>query len=93
MRPASRTSRRCRGSAICCPRTPTCWCSRRWWRGARRFVGTYGGFAYLAPFYGVPAVSYYTDPGTFSVRHLDLAQHVFARSGGPGLLDVRQVPS
>ena len=31
---------------------------------ARRFVGTYGGFAYLAPFCGVPAVSYYTEPGT-----------------------------
>jgi len=62
---------------------------------ARRFVGTYGGFAYLAPFYGVPALSYYTDPGTFSVRHLDLAQHVFARSGsgGPGLLELRQVPA
>jgi hypothetical protein len=60
---------------------------------ARRFVGTYGGFAYLAPFYGVPAVSYFTDPGTFSVRHLDLAQHVLAPDGGPGLLQVRQVPA
>ena len=31
--------------------------------GARRFVGTYGGFAYLAPLCGVPAVSYYSEPG------------------------------
>jgi hypothetical protein len=74
---------------------------------ARRFVGTYGGFAYLAPFYGVPAVSYYTHPGTFSVRHLDLAQHVIARmagasgthasavagNGDPGLLQAREVPA
>ncbi len=60
---------------------------------ARRFVGTYGGFAYLAPFYDVPAVSYYTDPGTFSLRHLDLVQHVLGRRGGPDLLQVRQVPA
>ena len=58
---------------------------------ARRFVGTYGGFAYLAPFYGVPATSYYTHPGTFSLRHLDLAQHVLGAEGGPRLLELRQV--
>ncbi len=59
--------------------------------GARRFVGTYGGFAYLAPFYGVPATSYYTDAGTFSLRHLDLAQHVLGARGSSRLLEVRQV--
>jgi hypothetical protein len=56
--------------------------------GARRFVGTYGGFAYLAPFYGVPADSYYTEPGGFSMRHLDLARDVLARTPGAGRLDV-----
>ena len=49
--------------------------------GAQRFVGTYGGFAYLAPLCGVPAVSYYTEPGSFSLRHLDLVRDVL--KGGP----------
>ena len=55
---------------------------------ARRFVGTYGGFAYLAPFLGVDAQSYYTEPGAFSMRHLDLAREVFATTPGAGRLDV-----
>ena len=54
--------------------------------GARRFVGTYGGFAYLAPLCGVPAHSYYTDPGTFSTRHLDLIRDVLDSQGQPDLL-------
>jgi hypothetical protein len=58
---------------------------------ARRFVGTYGGFAYLAPFYGVPADSYYSDPGAFSTRHLDLAQNVLAHMPGAGPLVVAPV--
>lgn len=60
--------------------------------GARRFVGTYGGFAYLAPLCGVPAVSYYTEPGTFSMRHLDLVRDVIASHGRPDLLEVVEVP-
>jgi hypothetical protein len=56
--------------------------------GARRFVGTYGGFAYLAPLCGVPAVSYYTEPGTFSMRHLDLVRDVLRSEGRPDLLHV-----
>lgn len=59
--------------------------------GARRFVGTYGGFAYLAPFCGVPAVSYYAEPGGFSTRHLDLVRDVLASSRHPDLLDVVKV--
>ena len=55
---------------------------------ARRFVGTYGGFAYLAPFYGVPTDSYYTEPGAFSMRHLDLARDVIANMPGSGQLRV-----
>lgn len=58
---------------------------------ARRFVGTYGGFAYLAPLSGVPALSYYTDPGTYSTRHLDRALDVLASSGRPGLLELVEV--
>lgn len=56
---------------------------------AERFVGTYGGFAYLAPFYGVPSESYYTEPGAFSVRHLDLAHDAIARTPGAGRLIAR----
>ena len=58
---------------------------------ARAFVGTYGGFAYLAPFYGVPAESYYSDAGTFSMRHLDLAREVLARTRGAADLQVGPV--
>jgi hypothetical protein len=60
---------------------------------ARRFVGTYGGFAYLAPFYGVPTVSYYTHPDAFSRKHLDLALDVLARPGRPDLLQLAPVPA
>jgi hypothetical protein len=59
--------------------------------GARRFVGTYGGFSYLAPLCGVPAVSYYSEPGTFSMRHLDLMRDVLRSSGRTGLLEVNHL--
>ena len=51
--------------------------------GASAFVGTYGGFSYLAPFHGVPAIALYEHADRFSHRHLDLACAVF-RSLGPG---------
>ena len=47
---------------------------------ARAFVGTYGGYAYLAPFYGVPAVGFYSDRA-FKLHHLYVAQRVFERLG------------
>ena len=56
--------------------------------GAQRFVGTYGGFAYLAPFCGVPTESYYTEPGQFSMRHLDLMRDVLRSDGRPTLLEL-----
>ncbi|OFW15050.1 MAG: hypothetical protein A3F70_00755 [Acidobacteria bacterium RIFCSPLOWO2_12_FULL_67_14] len=59
---------------------------------AASFVGTYGGFAYLAPFYGVPSTSYYGDPGGFARSHLQMASAAFAAIGSPGLLEVRQTP-
>ncbi len=55
--------------------------------GAKAWAGTYGGFAYLAPFHGVPARALYSDAAGFSRRHLDLAQRVFARFG-PDLLQL-----
>jgi hypothetical protein len=60
--------------------------------GASRFVGTYGGFAYLAPLSGVPAATYYTEPGSFSTRHLDLIRDVLQSNGRPELLEIIRVP-
>jgi hypothetical protein len=55
---------------------------------ADKFVGTYGGFAYLAPFYGVPSTSYYGDPASFARSHLRMARSAFAAIGAPDLLQV-----
>lgn len=52
--------------------------------GARAFVGTYGGFAYLAPLCGVDAVALYSER-TYFVYHLDFAQQVFDAVGGGSL--------
>ncbi len=56
---------------------------------ATAFVGTYGGFAYLAPFYGVPSTSYYGDAGGCARSHLQMARAAFAAIGLPDLLQVR----
>lgn len=55
---------------------------------ARAWVGTYGGFAYLAPFHRVPATAYYSVEGGFSRRHLALAMDVFARLSPQPLLSL-----
>ena len=47
--------------------------------GARGFVGTYGGFSYLAPFYGVPSLSFFSRRDGVESHHLDLAHRVFDR--------------
>jgi hypothetical protein len=60
--------------------------------GARRFVGTYGGFAYLAPLCGIPALSYYSEADSFSTRHLDLMRDVLQSRNHARLLDVVRVP-
>lgn len=49
-------------------------------KGARAFVGTYGGFSYLAPFYGVPSVTFYSE-ATFFEQHLEFARRTFSRVG------------
>jgi hypothetical protein len=59
--------------------------------GATRFVGTYGGFSYLAPFLGVGATAYYGDAAGFSARHLAMARAALAGLGAAELLDVRPV--
>jgi hypothetical protein len=60
---------------------------------ARRFVGTYGGFAYLPPFFGVPATAYFSDATAYSRRHLEVAHFAIERMGGGHLLDVRACAS
>jgi hypothetical protein len=59
--------------------------------GARAFVGTYGGFSYLAPLYGVQSLAFYSEYDQFFAHHLDFAQRVFHRLGAGSLvpLDVR----
>ena len=59
--------------------------------GAEAFVGTYGGFSYLAPFYGVKSLAFYSDRDGFSQKHLQVARSAFDRIGVGGLLDVRDV--
>jgi len=57
--------------------------------GACAFVGTYGGFSYLAPFLGVRATAYYADASGFSRRHLTMAQSALGSLGAGDLLDVQ----
>ena len=45
---------------------------------AKAFVGTYGGFSYLAPFLGVPSLSFSIDRGHTHAWHYELAQRIFA---------------
>ena len=59
--------------------------------GASAFVGTYGGFSYLAPFFGVRTSAYYANPHGFSQRHLGMARSAFASLGVEGLFDVAPV--
>jgi hypothetical protein len=57
--------------------------------GADAFVGTYGGFSYLAPFLGVQSTAYFSDPHGYSPRHLLMARSAIESIGEGGLLDVR----
>jgi hypothetical protein len=58
---------------------------------ARSFVGTYGGFSYLAPFYGVPSTGVYSREDGFSRRHLELASQVFRKLSDRSLLTLSSV--
>ena len=49
--------------------------------GASAFVGTYGGFSYLAPFFGVRSTAYYANSDGFSRRHLAMARSALASIG------------
>jgi hypothetical protein len=52
--------------------------------GADGFVGTYGGFAYLAPFCGVRSMAFYSDRNYFTY-HLGVAQRAFSDLGSAPL--------
>jgi len=48
---------------------------------ARLFVGTYGGLAHLAPFYGVPTIGFASDPSEINPVHLALARRTASAYG------------
>jgi ADP-heptose:LPS heptosyltransferase len=52
--------------------------------GARAFIGTYGGFSYLAPLCGVDSVALYSRRNYYP-HHLYLAQQVFDAVAGGSL--------
>ena len=47
-------------------------------RNAQAFVGTYGGFSYLAPLCGVNTLAFYSHAGGFRFDHLEVAKRVFS---------------
>jgi hypothetical protein len=60
--------------------------------GAQAFVGTYGGFAYLAPLCGVRSTAFFSDRNYFTY-HLGVGQRAFSDIGSDALeaIDVRTV--
>jgi hypothetical protein len=54
---------------------------------ATAFVGTYGGYSYLAPLYGVSSVALYSRKA-FKQHHLELAHRAFQRIGSARLVPV-----
>lgn len=48
---------------------------------ARAFIGTYGGFSYLAPHYGVDSIAIYSNPEAFLPHHVDVARRAFTSLG------------
>jgi hypothetical protein len=55
--------------------------------GARAFVGTYGGYSYLAPLHRVPALAFYSKP-SFKLHHLYAAQRAFGQIGAGALMPI-----
>jgi hypothetical protein len=61
--------------------------------GARAFVGTYGGFSYLAPLLGIDTLAFFSDGSGFRIDHLEIAKRVFTDLNAASFLplDVRDV--
>lgn len=62
-------------------------------QGAQAFVGTYGGFSYLAPLCGVDTLAFYSHVNGFRFDHLEVAKRMFSgmKQGTFVELDVRAV--
>jgi hypothetical protein len=62
-------------------------------RHAEAFVGTYGGFSYLAPLLGIDTLAFYSHPSGFRFDHLEVAKRVFSglRGGAFVELDTRSL--
>ena len=60
---------------------------------SRAFVGTYGGLSYLAPFYGVTSLAFYSHREKFSPQHLEVSRRVFGgfRRGSYVVLDTNDI--
>jgi hypothetical protein len=60
---------------------------------AEAYVGTYGGFSYVAPLSGTHALTFYSHISGFRFDHLELAKRVFSglRKGSFVELDLRSV--
>jgi hypothetical protein len=65
--------------------------------GSKAFVGTYGGFAYIAPFAGVPGLTFYSREEGFVYEHMDVLHRALrqmrlngARQVGLSSFDVDQ---
>ena len=63
-------------------------------QGAQAFVGTYGGFSYLAPLCGVDTLAFYSHVSGFRFDHLEVAKRIFSgpQHGAFVELDVRSAP-
>ncbi len=61
--------------------------------GAEAYVGTYGGFSYVAPLSGTHALTFYSHISGFRFDHLEVAKRVFSglRKGSFVELDLRSV--
>jgi hypothetical protein len=61
--------------------------------GAEAYVGTYGGFSYVAPLLGTDALTFYSHINGFRFDHLELAKRVFSglRKGSFVELDLRSM--
>jgi hypothetical protein len=62
-------------------------------RHADAFVGTYGGFCYLAPLLGIDTLAFYSRPTGFRFDHLEVAKRVFSglRCGAFVELETRSI--
>jgi hypothetical protein len=61
--------------------------------GAKAFVGTYGGFSYLAPLLGVDTLAFFSDGSGFRIDHLEIAKRVFTDLNAASFLplDIRDL--